>query len=353
MDVKIAGGGPNIGIQGHDNGAAGVGRVGNLQGNAVQQARVNQQPARGSGLVDHINHFFGKVLPKAMHDFETAVRTRIASLFEGGGGQVAQGGGQVAQGGTQVAQATGQVAQGSEPMTAAEQISAAYDTVSSASQNVTPEGLGAFLRGTSAYSKVLTASLMTTSVAFAKTVETRIPDDRIVAFRADVYDPSNDKYGDKTSSPGVSVELSVNILKESWESFCGKDEASAKEKASDLPQLTKQLLASAFKAIDDSSNSDDIKGQLKNRICSDLMLRGPNPQIGTLLASHDRGSIKSLGISEIAKMMQNIANDIRLGAKEALVTEAVAPLGSAQEAMVTNLRTMVFEAARLGAIENA
>lgn len=296
-----------------------TGKVGEYGGHSVGQAQVAQQPARQSGIGDKIANFFTSTLPK----FFSSVGESISNFFSKLTAPTPQ---QPQTTGTTGAQQTG----GIQPQQdKGASLKTVYDTIRGATQNFDK---GTFLRTDNASSPIIKNTLEGVGSQYAENAVVGLPKNGVVAVRVAPFENRSTGFTPSQLSDRQQViESSMSCLEETWGRFFGTDEMTTGRAASSLPQSVKDLLATAFKAIDDSPISADDKQVAKQRVISDVVLRGITPHLNRegVGATNKHESMR-----ELNGLMMSIASGLspdRLNQRGAYTDEAVTHLSEQVE----------------------
>ncbi len=313
-----------------DQGVNAPGKVGNLGGHSVSQASTAQTPARGSGIGDKIANFFTSTLP----NFFSSVGQSISNFFSKLTAPTPLP--HVEMSSSNLSRVSGD----KTPATSGD-LKAVYDAIKEETDAITNPGT--FLRGKSPHSKVMAENLKEFAQSWVQDVRDSLPESKTVAFIKDSFE-DNSRFG--RALPKETAPTSVAFLKAGWEQLFGSDETTAKEKAGQLPQSVKDLIATGFKAIDDSKAPEHTKQTLKDKFAADVLLRGLTPQL--LINSPPGDTVSSM--MELSKIIQSIANgvDPSNSGKEPLLGQVSDMLGNSHVVMRDNMITMLREAGSQG-----
>ncbi|MDC9823001.1 hypothetical protein PRN20_04595 [Devosia sp. ZB163] len=148
-----------------------------------------------------------------------------------------------------------------------------YDTVLEETKSF---NMGNFLRDKNASSPVIQTTLGAFGANFAQSTYEGLAGGQFVALTNAAYDPKRTKFDlealNRVGHDRV-VDQSITTLQDAWRRLVGSDPVTIAAAAAALPQQAKDLLATAFKAIDASQLSQADKEIAKKRICSDVLLR--------------------------------------------------------------------------------
>jgi hypothetical protein len=325
-----------------------TGRVGRLEGHTVQQAATAHAPAAPSGIGKRIADFFTATLP----GFFSAARNAVLSLFRPAGAAPAP---QAVRPTTPkpIAEFTfpgdcyapdsaptekkypvpsNDVARGAAYATARYFASTTAIKIASGTDGA-GDARGAFLRS----NYVATAKLAVAEGApMAGNVRSIVLDafdgKGPTAFLDASYDTKASNYqaicgkDDHGVDADAAARDAVATAEKIYEAIFGTpgDQSSIDAAASRVPQGLCDALAIGLKAIDDANIADNaVAKELKDKLATDMIaLRVVNPAITNAIVSQPgqeaMGDTMRRNILEFSKFVQNIANGVPMGRKEAI-----------------------------------
>lgn len=211
-------------------------------------------------------------------------------------------------------------------------------------ENVTGQSSapGTFLRGNSPHLLAIKDRFGDLGQDFAQKTVSLIGNESIGFTPKDfeVTDPNNpnNKVPMDPSEKKAKVDSSVLMFTQALEYLVGSDKQGAIGKGNGMTQEMKDLVATAFQAIDDHKGvPNDKKDDFKKLIASDTLLRGLGRQLGDLHASPNlsAGQKKSLANFQVA--LQLLVNHLGTDKLDPDVAKA---LGGVWSGYQQNLLTM-------------